>query len=162
MPVNSELFLTHRNCNCIDFRQGLLYLRVGLWKLPRRYLLSLSVLKSSGAHLSLPWARSSTCFPTWCPAPGHTRPHTRPAVHSLAWWPGRFGRRSACDTERPPGSAPHHPWHSSHTWERGPEEVSSHHLKASMLLRRPLPHCSSGNALLIFKPPSKQHMNSHL
>lgn len=57
------------------------------------------------------WLYSSTL----CLISGHTPLHTRPRVHSLAWWYSRFCKGSSCDTERPRGSAPPHIWHNLYT-----------------------------------------------
>ena len=115
--------LRHFNCNLTDFRLDWTVLQNRTREAPQD---GVECWKRAGAHLSGPRACSSLFCPAWCRVPRHTRPHTRPAAHSPAWPPGRFGRRSARDTARPPGSAPHHPGHSSHTWGQGRERERNH------------------------------------
>ena len=126
---------------------------IGPWRLPGWS----DCWKRGDTHLSRPQACSSPCCPAWCQGPDHTHPRTRPAAHSPAWPPGRFGRRSARDTGRPPGSAPRHPGHSSHTWGRGRERERNLRWWVPSTLR-PCP----APCLLPLRPPLMWTFCSHL
>ena len=115
--------LRNFNCDLTDFTPDCTMVQNRIWEAPQN---GVGCWKRGDPLLSRLHTCSSPCFHTWCQVSRHTRPRTKPAAHSQAWPPGRFCRRSAHDTGRPPGSAPHSVGHSSHTWGWGRERERNH------------------------------------